>query len=196
MGPGVTLSDGRRGASDLRPQVGRRGGSNRPRTVCASGLVSGAGDARQRDVLPLPCRAPLDASGQEINLLSRHSRRRAQAKHHQDVLRYEAADALNSLFAGEAAPPASVAMVPTLAQQCVLEHIDEAVSAMGPPPGDMTTEDALAELQVTGTYDADQPGTRAPLIVDRISLPSVGAQPVPLPTLLGCDGQQWIKDFS
>ena len=191
----MNMEGGRGDASDPRPQRGRRGGPNGPRTACVLGPDMRAGDARQRDVLPLPCRAPADAYGQDLHHLSRTSQRRAHARHHKDVLRYEAADALNSMFAGDAAPPSSVAMVPTLAQQRVLEHIDEAVAALGPPPEDLTTEDALAELQVTGAYDADQPGTRAPLIVDRISLPKAGADPVPLPTLLGRDGQQWIKEF-
>jgi hypothetical protein len=48
---------------------------------------------------------------------------------------------------------------------------------------------------VSGPYDADSTGLRVPLIVDRLSLPDVGSEPVSLPDLLGGDGQQWIKDF-
>ena len=69
------------------------------------------------------------------------------------------------------------------------------MAADGRPPPDFSTKDALSELQVSGPYDADHTGLRASLIVDRLSLPASGSQPVDLASLLGCDGQQWIKEF-
>eukprot|EP00974_Lingulodinium_polyedra_P067351 6521999-Lingulodinium_polyedra.AAC.1 len=74
--------------------------------------------------------------------------------------------ALNEMDAGGEAPAAAGAN-PSAAQRRALERVREAAVAMGAPPGDLTAEVALEELQVGCAYDSEEPTTRVPLDVSR-----------------------------
>ena len=157
-------------------------------------MAGGAG-SRQRDLFPLPVEALPQVSQEDWTRLSRGCRRRVLARHGQERLLHDAVCTLNELDAGGDVSPMAPSSRPHAGQRLVLRRLAESVRRMGAPPADLSTKDALAELQVAGPYDTDHTGLRVPLIVDRLSLPASGAQPVALDSLLRCDGQQWIRDF-
>ena len=55
----------------------------------------------------------------------------------------------------------------------------------------------MSKLQVSiGYMGGDSPTTRAPLIVDLVSLPSPGSKPVSIEVLMGRDGTKMLRDFT
>lgn len=164
----------------------------------ALGTIEQAGRTgqRQRDLFPPPLPAELMRDDEKWAALSRGCRRRILARHAQSELLREAIIAFNGLETGGDVSPARSSGAAHARQERAFERLAASCQRMGAPPPDVSTKDALSELQVSSPYDADHTGLRASLIVDRISLPAPGSQPVDLASsLLGRDGQQWIKEF-
>ena len=100
------------------------------------------------------------------------------------------------MYMGGASPvpgldPAKVSAV----QKDMLEHIAEAVDLMGAPPDGLTGAEALRELRVAKSYDAEEVAALAAYDFDLISWPAEGATAVPLAELWGEGGHEEISRF-
>ncbi|CAE7231430.1 gag-pro-pol [Symbiodinium sp. CCMP2456] len=99
-------------------------------------------------------------------------------------------------WGSKVAPESSSAAFPSVAQRAVLDHIQNSVRELGPPPRDLDGPGALQQLRAFDGYGEDQ----TPCAVKSynpalLSLPAPGSEPVPLGQLLGDGGQLVVDDF-
>lgn len=103
---------------------------------------------------------------------------------------------LNLLHNGGWREGAARQRAPGRAQEAVLQHVREAVSSVGAPPG-RSAKGALAELCGSpSSYEECTPSTLAPLDISLLSLPPCGHRPLPLAGLFGKGiGHQKVEEF-
>ena len=150
---------------------------------------------RQRDLLPLPrpsASGPLVASVASTSC-SRSCHRRHLRRSHKADMSTEIVDTLNEMFTSRAAGSLRRSgQAPTAAQREALSHIEASVACFGPPPSDISGSGALSELRSRLSYSGE-PSCLAPLVVDAVSLPPVGHEPVELEILAGDRGRKLIE---
>ena len=80
--------------------------------------------------------------------------------------------ALNTLY-GASSEDGDVEGKTTLAQRAALERLGAVARSLGPPPAELSGEEALGELLAKIDYSGSA-GHVVPLEVDRLALPRVG----------------------
>ena len=190
----MTGANGGRGcppsATAALPWEGPAGGLHSPSPPPGLGRPD-----RQRDLLPLPLPPASDLEQDRLDALGHGTKRRLQRRHHRDSLLREAVVALNGMYTGVDGALCCGPAEATAAQRRCTARLRGAVDRMGPPPPGLTSADALQELQLVSAYDPEASGTRVGLVVDHVSLPAVGSNPLPLAQLLGVAEEEWTRRF-
>lgn len=153
----------------------------------------------QRDLFPLPvafetCRAL--SKGLSRSLVRRLKRTDAQRWEVQNT-----AASLNALFDGwdihhDRSSFASSLHPMSAAQQKVFEFIVQSLHELGPIPDGLDGPGALEMLRASGDYGSDQnPASLGSYDPGKLSLPEAGNVPVPLDTLWGQNGCEFVGSF-
>ena len=106
--------------------------------------------------------------------------------------------ALNSLYSGmPVGKSTNLSGRVSQSQMAALDHIFNSVQAMGPPPSDLSSSEALRQLRAFDGYsDNDQvPCAVKSYIPSLLSLPDGGNQVLPVAGLLGEGGCEIVDEF-
>ena len=149
--------------------------------------------ARQRGLFPLP-----DLFGPPVEKClnsphSRSSRLRLKRRLEEDRRAVEAVLALNELAGcGDEA----LGSGPQNAQQDLVKtHVLSAVRDLAAFSTTMSPAEAFGELRGASIYEEDPSGPVRDLDPVTVSLPEAGSRPVPLATLYGDGGEQFVQEF-
>lgn len=147
-----------------------------------------------REIFPLPSFFP---RSKPLKLeAGRKSVRRAEKAYHREIMVEECIQSLNALYSGQKIVAAPQTPQRSLSQQTVLDHINNSVHLLGPPPSDLSGSEALRMLRAFDGYGENQtPCNVKPYRPELLSLPSAGNEAVPLEVLIGEDGGEIVGEF-